>query len=149
MVAICVFISLNGFDNYKRTLSQQLQCSLYVEMLAKVNTNIIYHSVFVRTVPHRSFSVWRGRYYLHKHQHLFPSHCILLNALGPVTISDKTWDLVDSKPQDCWFKSTHRTEVWQPRRQQCCRLACQILERLGNAKYECSAFLHFFQFSEI
>ena len=41
-----------------------------------------------------------------------------------------------SKPWDRKFKSSHRFEIWQAHRQQCCRGACQISERSDNSKYK-------------
>ena len=37
-----------------------------------------------------------------------------------------------SKPWDWWFQLLYRFEIWQSHRQQCCRGACQILERSDN-----------------
>ena len=41
-----------------------------------------------------------------------------------------------SKPRDWYFKLSHRFEIWQAHRQQCCRSACQISERSDNSKYK-------------
>ena len=41
-----------------------------------------------------------------------------------------------TKPQDRQFKLSHRCEIWQARRQQCCRGACQISERSNYSKYK-------------
>ena len=45
-----------------------------------------------------------------------------------------------SKPRDWYFKLSHRFEIWQAHRQQCCRSACQISERSDNSKYLSRAF---------
>ena len=45
-----------------------------------------------------------------------------------------------SKPRDWYFKLSHRFEIWQAHRQQCCRSACQISERSGNSKYKSRGF---------
>ena len=45
-----------------------------------------------------------------------------------------------SKPRDWWFELSHRYEICQAPRQQCCRDACQILERSNNSKYQCRGF---------
>ena len=44
-----------------------------------------------------------------------------------------------SKPRDWYFK-LYRFEIWQAHRQQCCRSACQILERSENSKYKSRGF---------
>ena len=41
-----------------------------------------------------------------------------------------------SKPQNQQFKLSYRCEIWQARRQQCCRGACQISERSDYSKYK-------------
>ena len=45
-----------------------------------------------------------------------------------------------SKPRDWYFKLSHRFEIWQAHRQQCCRSACQISERSDNSKYKSRGF---------
>ena len=45
-----------------------------------------------------------------------------------------------SKPRDWQFKSSHRFEIWQALRQQCCQGACQISERSNNFKYKSRGF---------
>ena len=45
-----------------------------------------------------------------------------------------------SKPRDWYFKLSCRFEIWQARRQQCCRSACQIPERSDNSKYKSRGF---------
>ena len=45
-----------------------------------------------------------------------------------------------SKPRDWYFKLSHRFEIWQAHRQQCCRSACQISERSDNSKYKSHGF---------
>ena len=45
-----------------------------------------------------------------------------------------------SKPRDWYFKLSYRFEIWQAHRQQCCRSACQISERLDNSKYKSRGF---------
>ena len=45
-----------------------------------------------------------------------------------------------SKPRDWYFKLSHRFEIWQAHRQQCCRSACQISERSGNSKCKSRGF---------
>ena len=39
-----------------------------------------------------------------------------------------------SKPRDCVFKLSYRSEIWQTPRKHCCRDACQISERSDNSK---------------
>ena len=46
----------------------------------------------------------------------------------------------DRKPQDWQFKLSHRFEIRQALGQQCCRDACQILERSDNSKYKSCVF---------
>ena len=41
-----------------------------------------------------------------------------------------------SKPRDRQFKSSYSCEIWQARRQQCCRGACQISQRSDYSKYK-------------
>ena len=41
-----------------------------------------------------------------------------------------------SKPRDRQFELLYRCEIWQARRQQCCRGACQISQRSDYAKYK-------------
>ena len=38
------------------------------------------------------------------------------------------------------LKLSYRFEIWRAPRQQCCRGACQISERLNNPKYKCRGF---------
>ena len=45
-----------------------------------------------------------------------------------------------SKPRDWQFKLSHRFEIWQANRQQCCRGACKISERADNSKYKSRGF---------
>ena len=45
-----------------------------------------------------------------------------------------------SKTRDWYFKLSCRFEIWQARRQQCCRSACQIPERSDNSKYKSRGF---------
>ena len=45
-----------------------------------------------------------------------------------------------SKPRNWYFKLSHRFEIWQAHRQQCCRSACQISERSDNSKYRSRGF---------
>ena len=45
-----------------------------------------------------------------------------------------------SKPRDWYFKLSYRFEIWQAHRQQCCRSACQISERLDNSRYKSRGF---------
>ena len=45
-----------------------------------------------------------------------------------------------SKPRDWYFKLSHRFEIWQAHRQQCCRSACQISERSDNPKCKSQGF---------
>ena len=45
-----------------------------------------------------------------------------------------------SKPRDWQFQLSHRFEIWQALRQQCCRGACQISERSSNSKHRSRGF---------
>ena len=45
-----------------------------------------------------------------------------------------------SKPRDLYLELSDRFEIWQARRQHCCRCACQISKRYGNLKYQSRGF---------
>ena len=45
-----------------------------------------------------------------------------------------------SKPRDLYLELSDRSEIWQARRQHCCRCACQISKRYGNLKYQSRGF---------
>ena len=45
-----------------------------------------------------------------------------------------------SKPKDWMLQWSHRSENWQASRQRCCRVACQISERLEKSKPESRGF---------
>ena len=41
-----------------------------------------------------------------------------------------------ANPRDCLYKLSHRFEIWESHRQQCCRGACQISGLSINSKYK-------------
>ena len=57
----------------------------------------------------------------------------LSGVMGPVSICDKTFFLRFREVLK--FKLSHRFEIWQAHPQQCCRGACQIVERSNYSKY--------------
>ena len=58
-------------------------------------------------------------------------------SLGPVSVSDKT---SYRKPWRREIGCSHRFEIWQAHRQQCCRGRCEMLERSDNSNYKSCGF---------
>ena len=68
----------------------------------------------------------------------------LLCVLGPVSISSETSYCREvSKPRDLVIWINASLWIWQARRQQCCRGACQISEQLNRSKYNTSRLKKF------
>ena len=106
-------------------LSHDLLCGLYFVFCKKIVQ-------LLQTDIWRSFQIW-----------CHASINCTCKALGSVSHPTRRLiirPLEVSRQQDWWYKLSHRCEIWQAPRQQCCGGDYQFPERSGNSKYKFRGF---------